>query len=131
MSKEYIDIFSIVKDIASKDDFTINLYDESTYTKESLQKLLLGNNKIVTIIEQMKVKNKLSRLNNKNLLNILKNFKTHEVENKLVINNLSLFSLLYNEPKHIERLNFSLYTKITENVIIMSKDIRLVSLING
>ena len=131
MSIEFIEILNNVKEIIFCENFNENIYDDNIYTKEYLKKILLSNNKILSTIEKIKAKNKLNRLNNKNIFNLIKNFETHEKENKIIINSLTNFSLIYNEPKHIQKLNFLIFTKIIENVLINAKEYRLVSLING
>jgi hypothetical protein len=130
-TKEYVDLLGFMKEIIYSEDFNEHCFDEGIYSKEYIRKILSENSKTKTIIDNMRDKNRLSKLNDKNVFNLLKNFKTHEKENKLVINSLELFSVFYNEPKHFEKLNFSIYNKIIENILIMSRDIRLVSLING
>jgi hypothetical protein len=127
--KEFYEISSLVKEKINHEDF---FPKDDMFNKEYLKSLLLNDPRIVNIINLLKDKHKIQNEKNNNIFHLLKNIgKKQQRENRALILSLGEFSLFYNEPKYINQLNMSIYEKISEFVTEMSREYKLISIING
>lgn len=129
ITKEYYEILEKLKETINNSDFKVS---DEMFKKEYLKSLLLSNQYSVKSLSILKDKSRTQNVKNKNIFNLIKNvYKKHQKENRIVLNSLDLFSQFYNEPRYIEELNNNIYKRITDRIITISKEISLISIING
>ena len=127
-TKEFYEILnSLNKDIDQKDF----LIDKVHFSKEYVKSLIIRNPEALTILNSLKEKMKIND-NHKNVFYAVENNnKKCFKENRMILEQISEFSMFYNEPKYIEKFNIELYESIIKNLQETSKDIKLVTIING
>jgi hypothetical protein len=127
--KEFYEISTLIKEKINNEDF---FPKEDMFNKEFLKSLLLNDPKIVNIINLLKDKHKIQNEKNNNVFHLIKSIgKKQQRENRALILSLREFSLFYNEPKYIHQLNQNIYQKITDFVTEMSREYKLISIVNG
>lgn len=128
-TKEYYQILQFLKEEINKNDFVVN---DDMFNKVFLKNMLLNNPAFSSALNSLRERHKTQNEINKNIFHIIKQFtKKHQKDNKVILYNLSQFNLFYNEPRYIGILNENIYKKILESLVYMSKDLSLISIING
>jgi len=127
-TKEFYEILNSLKKEIDQKDFLIY---KDHFTKECIKSLILRNPEATTILNSLKEKMKIND-NHKNVFYVIQNSnKKCFKENRIIMEQISEFSMFYNEPKYIEKFNTELYESIITNLQETSKDIKLVTIING
>ena len=127
--KEYYEILDIFKDVVNDKSFDTNTV---ILSKEYIKTLLLSNPLFAKSLNSFKEKQKNINVKNKNVFFVIKNgMKKNQKENRLILNSLSNFSVLYNEPLYIKELNYLIYNRVTNVLNELYKNIKLITIVNG
>ena len=110
VNKEFYEVLNMCKDLIKSNEYDFNNF---TFTKENLQKILIANPQIKKLIDIIKEKSKKKCKLNNNFFHIINNTNKKSYKDlKIIISSLTSFSLTYNEPKYIEDLNSRIYDRI-------------------
>jgi hypothetical protein len=127
--KEYYEILDTFKDVVNDKSFDIS---NASLTKEYIKSLLITNPLFYKSLNNFKEKQKNINVKNKNVFHVIKNgMKKNQKENRLILNSIKKFSVLYNEPAYIRELNDLIYTKATGIINDFSKSVKLITIVNG
>lgn len=128
-SKEFYEILFLLKSHINKEEF---IPDDSMFNKQFLKNLILNNSIFTSSLNSLKEKHKVQNEKNNNIFHCIKySYKKHHREIRVILFSLTTFDLFYNEPKFISTINYSIYRKISDSLISISKDIKLISIVNG
>jgi hypothetical protein len=127
-TKEFYEILNFIKKEIDKIDFPIA---KDKFNKELIKSLILRNSETHSILNSLKERRKIND-NNKNVFYVIKNnHKKSFKEIRTILEEISEFSIFYNEPKYVEKFNTDIYKRIKENLEETSKNIKLVTIMNG
>jgi len=127
--KEYYEILDTFKDVVNDKAFDTS---SVVLSKEYIKSLLLSNPLFTKSLNNFKEKQKNIHVKNKNVFYLIKNgMKKNQKENRLILNSLSNFCVLYNEPGYIKELNDMIYNRIASILTDFSRNIKLLSVVNG
>ncbi len=127
--KEYYEILDTFKDVVNDKSFDTS---SIVLSKEYIKQLLLSNTLFAKSLNNFKEKQKNIHVKNKNVFYLIKNgMKKNQKENRLILNSQLNFSVLYNQPLYIKELNDMVYNRIATIIGDLSKNIKLLTLVNG
>jgi hypothetical protein len=127
--KEYYEILDTFKDVVNDKSFDIS---NASLTKEYIKSLLITNPLFSKSLNNFKEKQKNINVKNQNVFHVIRNgMKKNQKENRLILNSIKKFSVLYNEPAYIRELNDLIYTKATGIINDFSKSVKLITIVNG
>jgi len=127
--KEYYEILDTFKDFVNDKSFDTS---SVVLSKEYIKSLLLDNPLFAKSLNNFKEKQKNIHVKNKNVFYLIKNgMKKNQKENRLILNSLTNFSVLYNEPGYIKELNDMIYNRLASILSDLSRNIKLLLLVNG
>ena len=127
--KEYYEILSLFKDYINQKEFTVT--DES-FTKDFMRSLIVNSGIFSPPLNVLKDKYKFQFEKNKNKFQLIKNLsKKQQKENRIILYNNPKFDLFFNEPEYIKILNSRIYEKFTIFLNDLSREFKLISIVNG
>lgn len=127
--KEYYEILDTFKDVVNDKSFDTS---SVVLSKEYIKSLLLSDPLFAKSLNNFKEKQKNIHVKNKNVFYLIKNgMKKNQKENRLILNSLKNFSVLYNEPNYVKEINDMLYNRIETIISDLSRNIKLLLLVNG
>lgn len=127
--KEYYEILDTLRDVINDKAFNTGTV---VLSKEYIKALLLSNPLFTKSLNNFKEKQKNIHSKNKNIFHVIKNgLKKNQKDNRIVLNLLNNFSVLYNEPMYIRELNEMIYSRVVNIISELSKNIKLIAIVNG
>jgi hypothetical protein len=127
--KEYYEILNTFKTKIDQKDFHVN---DNNCSKEFIKSLILSDPSFSSPLSILKEKYKFQFEQNKNIFQLIRNLnKKQQKENRTIVLNMQKFELFYNEPYYIKILNEKIYENFASLLNELSREIKLISIVNG